>query len=142
MNSFNIKYRLQQLDKLHILRICSKMNIKNIKDNTKFQLVNKLLLPFKTYKMKTDTRTKNPRKPKTKNLPKKQKDDESDDKSDFLERFEKLKTPNFPKKISKETMDLTKEIKEFKLKAENTPTQLTPKQQKKINDKFKKLMQK
>jgi hypothetical protein len=135
MNSFDIKYRLQQLDKLHILRICSKMNIKNIKDNTKFQLVNRLLLPFKTYSMYV--RTKNPRKPKTKNLPKKQKDE-----SDFLKRVEKLKTPNFPEKISKETIDLTKKIKAFKLKTENTPTQLTPKQQKKFNDKFKKLMQK
>lgn len=47
----NIRSRLQQLDKENIHKICSQMEIKHTEDNTKSELINKLLLPLQTYKM-------------------------------------------------------------------------------------------
>ena len=54
----NILYRLQRFDKRNIQIICSQMEIKHTGDNTKSELINKLLLPLQTYKME---HTKNPK---------------------------------------------------------------------------------
>lgn len=47
----NIHHRLQRFDKGNIQKICSQMEIKHTGDNTKSELINKLLLPLQTYKM-------------------------------------------------------------------------------------------
>ena len=47
----NILYRLQQLDKGNIKKICSQMGIKNYGNQNKAQLITRLLLPLQTYKM-------------------------------------------------------------------------------------------
>jgi len=54
----NILYRLQRFDKGNIQKICSQMEIKHTGDNTKSELINKLLLPLQTYKMEHTKNTK------------------------------------------------------------------------------------
>lgn len=98
----NIRHRLQQLDKENIHKICSQMEIKHTEDNTKSELINKLLLPLQTYKMKT----KNPKKPKKKTIVRPPKYYEEKTMKKLVERLQKL---NIDKSIKKQPYKPTKE---------------------------------
>jgi hypothetical protein len=98
----NILYRLQQLDKGNIKKICSQMGIKNYGKHNKAQLITRLLLPLQTYKMKT----KNPKKPKKKTVVRSRKYYENKRMEELVERLKRL---NIDKSIKKQPYIPTEE---------------------------------